>query len=47
MYEDKMSRLKLEQKRLQELNSHSEDEVRTVLHSLSDEHLVKALSHSI
>ena len=31
MYEDKMTRLKHERKRLQELNSQSDDEVKTVI----------------
>ena len=32
LYEDKMTRLKQEQKRLQQLNSLNEDEVKTLLH---------------
>jgi len=44
MYEDKMTRLKQEQKRLQQLNSENEDEVKTVLH-LCDELLIKDMSH--
>jgi len=32
MYEDKMTRLRQEQKRLQQLNSQSEDEVKAVSH---------------
>jgi len=45
MYEDKMMRLKHEQKRLQEINSQNEDEVKAVSHlcNLSDELLIKAV----